>query len=64
LQSESLDQLSNDIVSFNIEKAKTDLVLNSSYFKENVSKGNIGIASAFFDRNDNLVAFSKLFSKE
>ena len=61
LQSESLDQLSNDIVSFNIEKAKSDLVLNSSYFKEHVSKGNIGIASAFFDRNDNLVVFSALY---
>ncbi len=63
LQSESLDQLANDIVDFNIEKAKSDLIAKSPYFKEALKKGDIGIASAFFNRDDNSVVFSELYSE-
>ncbi|WP_334111710.1 carbonic anhydrase [Paucihalobacter sp.] len=61
LKTESLDKLANDIVNFNIEKAKIDLVAKSSYFKEALDNGSVGIASAFFNREDNLVVFSELF---
>lgn len=61
LKSESLDQLANDIVDFNIEKAKSDLINNSAYFKEALKHGNVGIASAFFNRDDNTVVFSELY---
>ncbi|PKQ44773.1 bifunctional SulP family inorganic anion transporter/carbonic anhydrase [Confluentibacter flavum] len=64
LKSESLDELSNEIVNFNIEKAQSDLVNNSSYFKEALSKGTVGIASAFFNRDDNTIVFSELYSVE
>lgn len=63
LQSESLDKLANDIVDFNIEKAKSDLIAKSPYFKEALKKGDIGIASAFFNRDDNSVVFSELYSE-
>lgn len=62
LNLESLDQLTNEIVRFNIEKAKSDLVAQSAYFKETLESGKIGIASAFFNRNDNSVVFSELFA--
>ncbi len=62
IKSEPIDKLTNDIVAFNIEKAKEDLLTNSDYFKTEVSSGKIGIASAFFNRNDKSVSFSKLYS--
>lgn len=64
LKHESLAALSNEIVKFNIEKAKSDLEKNSNYFKEALSKGTVGIASAFFNRNDNTIVFSELYSSE
>lgn len=64
LTSESLDELSNEIVSFNIERSKYDLANNSYYFKEALKKGTVGIASAFFNRNGNTIAFSELYFVE
>lgn len=64
LSSESLDELSNEIVKFNIKKSIYDLVNNSSYFKEALSKSTVGIASAFFNRDDKSVVFSDLYSVE
>lgn len=64
LKSESIDTLANEIVNFNIEKAKADLVNNSGYFKETISKGTVGIASAFFNREDQSIVFSDLYSVE
>lgn len=64
IRSESLGDLSNEIVNFNIEKAKADLVSNSSYFREALSKGTVGIASAFFNREDKSIVFSELYSGE
>ncbi len=64
LKSESIDTLSNEIVNFNIEKAKADLVNNSAYFKEAISKGTVGIASAFFNREDQSIVFSELYTLE
>lgn len=64
LKSESLEELSNEIVKFNIEKAKSDLVSNSRYFKEALGKGTVGIASAYFERDVNTITFSELHSLE
>lgn len=64
LRSESLDVLTNEIVKFNIKKSKYDLVNNSSYFKEVHSKSTVGIASAFYNRDDNSVVFSDLYLVE
>lgn len=64
LTSESLDELTNEIVKFNIEKSKYDLVNNSSYFKEAFSKRKVGIASAFFNRDEKSMVFSDLYSVE
>lgn len=64
LTSESLDELTNEIVKFNIEKSIYDLVNNSSYFKEALSKSTVGIASAFFNRDDKSIVFSDLYSVE
>lgn len=60
--SNSLEELSNEIVHFNIEKAKSDLISHSTFFKESLSKGAVGIASAFFNRDDNSIVFSDLYS--
>lgn len=64
LKSESIDTVANEIVKFNIEKAKDDLVKNSTYFKEGISKGTVGIASAFFNRDDQSIVFSDLYTLE
>jgi carbonic anhydrase len=57
----SIDALTNDIVAFNIDQAKADLVANSPYFQKELKNGKIGIASAFFNRANNSVTFSGMF---
>jgi len=63
LKSKDIDLLANEITRFNLDLAKQTLLNKSDLIKEKIKEGNVGIASAFFNRKTGEVDFSAMYPR-
>ncbi len=61
VQNENLTELADVITKWNIKKSKSRVFGESEYLRTEISEGRIGMASAFFNRDNGEIQFSVLF---
>ncbi|RNL90751.1 sulfate transporter [Sinomicrobium pectinilyticum] len=64
LKNKDPEDIANLITRFNLEFSKEKIMRDNPFIREQVEAGNLGIASAFFDRKTASVTFSELFTIE
>jgi carbonic anhydrase len=62
LKTEDINRLTDEITSWNLEESKKRIINQNPYIREQVTEGNIGLCSAFFDRKTGEITFSALFT--
>jgi carbonic anhydrase len=62
LRTEDINRLTDEITSWNLEESKKRIINQNPYIREQVTEGNIGLCSAFFDRKTGEITFSALFT--
>ena len=62
LHNEDMHGLVDEVARWNLSVSKSRIIEQSPYLRDQVSKGNIGLCSAFFDRETGEIEFSSLFS--
>lgn len=61
VQNENLSELADVITKWNIKKSKSKVFSESEYLRTEISEGRVGMASAFFNRDNGEIQFSMLF---
>lgn len=62
LKKMKLEEAADAVVQFNLRRSKDKIVSGSIFLKKEIKKGSIGIASAFYDRENTTIHFSELYS--
>lgn len=62
LKNEDIDVLVDKITLWNLTESKTRILKQNPYIREQVSTGELGLCSAFFNRRTGKIEFSSLFS--
>ncbi|MBC9796316.1 bifunctional SulP family inorganic anion transporter/carbonic anhydrase [Sinomicrobium sp. FJxs] len=63
-ENNSPENITDAITRFNLEFSKEKIIRQNTFIREQVITGNIGLASAFYNRKTASVEFSELFSAE
>jgi carbonic anhydrase len=63
LKNEKVNVLVDEITMWNLTESKSRIMSQNAYLSEQVSKGNLGLCSAFFNRKTGKIEFSSLFLK-
>ena len=61
---ENINVLTNQITLWNLTESKKRIVERNPYLREEILKGNIGLASAYFNRETGKIKFSTLYKPE
>lgn len=62
LRNTEINVLADEIILWNLTESKNRIIQQSPYIREQVSKGELGLCSAFFDRHQGKIEFSSLFT--
>lgn len=61
VESENISDLADEITRWNLKKSKNRVISESEFLKDEIEEGRIGMASAFFNRENGKIEFSELY---
>ncbi|ELR68153.1 Sulfate transporter [Fulvivirga imtechensis AK7] len=61
LRTEQINALADSIVLWNLKLSVSSIIQQNEYIKEEVTKGNLGVCSGFFNRETGKIDFSPLY---
>ncbi|CAN5235754.1 SulP family inorganic anion transporter [soil metagenome] len=61
INEETIYKIADEITIWNLNRSKNRLMMESPYLRQEIKEGNVGMASAFFDRENGKIEFSKSY---